>query len=693
MSGLRRMRRRGGPWCLVGPRTSRASRMHVPRLRRFDLACERREPIASAKCVEPASTMRTYRPRGTRDPARPCRFPPHRREALASRSRRVDGTSCAVRTVFRRDVGTARRGSRARVSARTPERSDHCDSGAPRRGSTSDAATGRSPDALETRPSRRTARRRRRRCRRGMAVRLDVADAQAGGGVACTDAGPAPAAAVGVEDRAGVAGSADRAGRRRDGDVGDERYRAGQRFRPSGGRAAGDDRRTRVRAGELLRGSPAKRSRRRLRPRRRGATAPARTGASSRRCSTCARRCCCARTAPSPRAISQNPLDPDAHERAALLLGAFALRDAAGRSTDVRPALCRLTSHLAVAAALRGAREPGVAGRLAEAVLVTLVGRERDALARLDALEVFAPTREVRAWARALRLRNTGDWRIAIDARDLTLLERLEEFRALVAGQDDGAALAWLDRRRPEPVARLGLHRAGKAGLGRHRQPVRRQRADAPAGRERRGLDGAGRRRGGRRGDDGRAQRKAGGPRDRGCGRTPAGRGARLGLVGGPHAETPRLRRGVDLLALPGDAGASRRRSRLRGRRARAVRPARAVPVRPAPPGDRRCAVPARDGRGSRTGGAGARAADRRPVAHAPREGDLRSHPGRPAGRDAVVPSRGADRHPAGGRRAARRAPGAEGCGPGRAPRDAGDGAARYRAGPPRSVQGAGGQT
>ena len=44
-----------------------------------------------------------------------------------------------------------------------------------------------------------------------------------------------------------------------------------------------------------------------------------------------------------------------------------------------------------------------------------------------------------------------------LDARDLTLLERLEEFRALVRGQGDSAALAWLDRGRPEPVLDWGL--------------------------------------------------------------------------------------------------------------------------------------------------------------------------------------------------------------------------------------------
>ena len=112
------------------------------------------------------------------------------------------------------------------------------------------------------------------------------------------------------------------------------------------------------------------------------------------------------------RALSARPLDASAHERAALLLGAFALRDAAGRSTDVRPALCRATAHLALRGCAARGSERGTAGRLAEALLVTLVGRERDALARLDALEAAAPTRELRAWARALRLRNTGDWRI-----------------------------------------------------------------------------------------------------------------------------------------------------------------------------------------------------------------------------------------------------------------------------------------
>jgi hypothetical protein len=156
------------------------------------------------------------------------------------------------------------------------------------------------------------------------------------------------------------------------------------------------------------------------------------------------------------KSLTAEPRDAGAHERAALLLTTFALRDCAGRSTDIRPALVRLTARLALARALRGDAPTGLAGRFAEAALVTLVGRERDALARLDTLEAAARTPAERAWVRALRLRNTGDWRIARDTKGLSLLERLEEFRALLGGQSDGAALAWLDRGRAEDLPDWG---------------------------------------------------------------------------------------------------------------------------------------------------------------------------------------------------------------------------------------------
>ena len=128
----------------------------------------------------------------------------------------------------------------------------------------------------------------------------------------------------------------------------------------------------------------------------------------------------------------------------------FATARGARRTSDPRSCASRLTS-LSLAPC-EAKRATGLAGRFAETALVSLVGRERDALGRLDALEAAARTPAERAWVRALRLRNTGDWRIARDEKGLSLLERLEEFRALLGGQGDGEALAWLDRGRPEDM-------------------------------------------------------------------------------------------------------------------------------------------------------------------------------------------------------------------------------------------------
>ena len=95
--------------------------------------------------------------------------------------------------------------------------------------------------------------------------------------------------------------------------------------------------------------------------------------------------------------LEVTPSDPGAHERAALLLAAFALSDCAGDSTDTRPALTRLTAHIALARALRGGAEPGLARVYAETALVTLLGRESDASARLDALAATAARVEAAA--------------------------------------------------------------------------------------------------------------------------------------------------------------------------------------------------------------------------------------------------------------------------------------------------------
>jgi hypothetical protein len=154
--------------------------------------------------------------------------------------------------------------------------------------------------------------------------------------------------------------------------------------------------------------------------------------------------------------LNADPRDAFAHERAALVLAAFGLRATEGVAGDARPALASITAHLSLARALRGGGEPGRAGRLAQAALEILVGREKAALTQLDRVAADGTNAQETSWVRALRLRITGDWRIARSERRLTLLETLEEFRALVLGANDELALEWLDARDPEPLSAWG---------------------------------------------------------------------------------------------------------------------------------------------------------------------------------------------------------------------------------------------
>lgn len=141
----------------------------------------------------------------------------------------------------------------------------------------------------------------------------------------------------------------------------------------------------------------------------------------------------------------------DAHEQAALLLGALALREAGGPFSDIRPALNRMAAHLAVAGAWRGTSAPSLSGVIARAVLLTVVGREVDALAAVQPLTSVSPT--AAAWARALATRATGDWRRLPRADRASLLERSEFGRALRARIGDHRLLGWLEATNQDPTA------------------------------------------------------------------------------------------------------------------------------------------------------------------------------------------------------------------------------------------------
>lgn len=136
------------------------------------------------------------------------------------------------------------------------------------------------------------------------------------------------------------------------------------------------------------------------------------------------------------RALEQDLRVAARHEDAALVLGAFALRESAGEFADTRALLSRMTAHLTLGRALRPNQGPGATGVVAEAVLLALAGRQAEAMQAVAILEddarISEPARS--AWCAALRLRATEDWRQEPPGR--SLLERRELYRALVNGYD-----------------------------------------------------------------------------------------------------------------------------------------------------------------------------------------------------------------------------------------------------------------
>jgi hypothetical protein len=149
-----------------------------------------------------------------------------------------------------------------------------------------------------------------------------------------------------------------------------------------------------------------------------------------------------------------------AHESAALLVGALALRESPNMFGDVRPALARMAAHLALAQALRHREPMSRDGALAMMILTDLSGLQRDALDMLDAFEHGLPRNaRDRVWVRAMRLRITGDWRRDRPTEDGTLLERLEYARAVRQRVGIDAFLDYFDTIEPRTQQLPDWHR------------------------------------------------------------------------------------------------------------------------------------------------------------------------------------------------------------------------------------------
>ena len=142
--------------------------------------------------------------------------------------------------------------------------------------------------------------------------------------------------------------------------------------------------------------------------------------------------------------LAQRFQDAQLHEEAALLLGAFMLRDSSRDFFDVRAPLCRMTAHLAFARACEKQPHSSATGEVAETLLLTLVNNQSGALQTIARWETSHP--ELQAWARALRTRNTHDYRILADVKNLSVLEKVELFRARCQSGDPDTAWQKLDK-------------------------------------------------------------------------------------------------------------------------------------------------------------------------------------------------------------------------------------------------------
>ena len=131
-------------------------------------------------------------------------------------------------------------------------------------------------------------------------------------------------------------------------------------------------------------------------------------------------------------ALEKHFLSPALHEQAALVLVAFTLREHSGLFSETRSEQCRIAAHLAFAQALRGNSRASMEGQFAAAALAMFYDDQRSALQQLSAIAPSDLSEE--SWVRALRIRITGDYRLAAGTKNPTLLERREEFAARVRG-------------------------------------------------------------------------------------------------------------------------------------------------------------------------------------------------------------------------------------------------------------------
>jgi tetratricopeptide (TPR) repeat protein len=131
--------------------------------------------------------------------------------------------------------------------------------------------------------------------------------------------------------------------------------------------------------------------------------------------------------------------NPELHEKAALLMGAFVIREHSGYFFEIRSPLSRITAHLAMAQFLRGTDPFSINGRMAEAMMLMAVNDQAAALEQLRGMDTNDAS--VNAMARGLRARITADYRELSAATDRSAFENIQWFHAMADSM--GTTLAW----------------------------------------------------------------------------------------------------------------------------------------------------------------------------------------------------------------------------------------------------------
>ena len=149
-------------------------------------------------------------------------------------------------------------------------------------------------------------------------------------------------------------------------------------------------------------------------------------------------------------ALEKDFTNPELHEQAALLLGAFLLREHSGHFFEIRSPLSRMTAHLAMARFLSGADSYGVNGRLAEAMLLTLVNDEAPALEQLKSVDTNDTA--VAGMVRALHTRNTGDFRPLTEVTGRSRVESVAWFAAMADYASTPSAWLKLDDEQKQTI-------------------------------------------------------------------------------------------------------------------------------------------------------------------------------------------------------------------------------------------------